>query len=220
MRKTAAQWRHWLDAHQWGLRSSNDGVSHEGFRWPRVGVWCDAPDWDPRNVCGGGLHILVPGLASAGFRYGRLELVEWRGESVVVHNPSDKLKVQSARIIAHGHGIPDEAFVRCGFKLARGRRVVTVKRDEVCVVRSGTPRITVQSGGECYIHGQSAPNVIVQRGGACYANGKGAPAVTVQSGGWFCAEGQGTPTVTVQRGGLCYIRNQSTAKITKEADNA
>ena len=32
-----------------------DGTSHEGFQWPNSGL-VEAPDWNPRPICGGGLH--------------------------------------------------------------------------------------------------------------------------------------------------------------------
>jgi hypothetical protein len=43
------------------LRTCNsDMTSHGGFRWPESGP-CEAPDWNPEPICGGGLHGLAWG---------------------------------------------------------------------------------------------------------------------------------------------------------------
>lgn len=40
------------------LRTSDkDGKSHGGFQWPKEG-YVEAPDWNPKPTCGGGLHGL------------------------------------------------------------------------------------------------------------------------------------------------------------------
>ena len=44
-----------------------DGKSYGGFQWPlEVGAAVEAPDWDPKPVCGGGLHGLHMGAGNGG----------------------------------------------------------------------------------------------------------------------------------------------------------
>ena len=45
------------------IRTVNaDGTSYNGFRWDlTVGAVVEAPDWDPKPECGGGLHGLLDG---------------------------------------------------------------------------------------------------------------------------------------------------------------
>jgi hypothetical protein len=54
MIKAAIKTGHWM------LRRSKSGQScsekASGFQWQPVGIWTEAPDWDPRPRCGGGLH--------------------------------------------------------------------------------------------------------------------------------------------------------------------
>ena len=40
----------------WMLRRSDDGEAYGGFQWAPVGEWTEAPDWNQKPTCGGGLH--------------------------------------------------------------------------------------------------------------------------------------------------------------------
>ena len=44
---------------------AHDMTSRNGFKWPRRGK-VEAPDWDPRPVCGGGLHGFLSGEGDGG----------------------------------------------------------------------------------------------------------------------------------------------------------
>ena len=44
---------------------AHDMTSRNGFKWPRRGR-VEAPDWDPRPVCGGGLHGFLRGEGDGG----------------------------------------------------------------------------------------------------------------------------------------------------------
>ena len=149
----------WLKSHKWMLRSSDNGVSYNDYRWPAIGKWAKAPDWNPEPVCGGGFHGLTPEYNRAGLFYGRVELCEYRGEAVVVEG--DKIKVRQARIVAINNDIPVEAFEACGFRLATDGQVITEGRWLVLGVA-----VTL-NGGECYaLNGAT----VTQNGGCCYAN--------------------------------------------------
>jgi len=81
----------------WMYRTSDHGVSHDGFRWKPVGEWTKAPDWSPQPVCGGGLHGQGPG----GFGHcqpgARHELCETSPTRVV--GGGDKIKTDKAMIL-------------------------------------------------------------------------------------------------------------------------
>jgi hypothetical protein len=50
-----------------------DGTSRNSFVWPTEG-YVEAPDWDPRPVCGGGLHGLAWGEGQSG-------LLDWSDDA-------------------------------------------------------------------------------------------------------------------------------------------
>lgn len=45
-----------LQKGNWMLRRSDNGKSHNGFQWNKIGKWTEAPDWNLEAECGGGLH--------------------------------------------------------------------------------------------------------------------------------------------------------------------
>ena len=45
-RKSRAIDAAWLNTHDWMLRSSNNGVSYNGFEWPAIGKWISVPFWN------------------------------------------------------------------------------------------------------------------------------------------------------------------------------
>ena len=52
---------------QYFMRTTDaQGRAHGGFQWPmEVGAIVTAPDWNPKPVCGGGLHGLLNGGGDA-----------------------------------------------------------------------------------------------------------------------------------------------------------
>lgn len=54
---------------------SADMLSHGGFRWPESGP-VEVPDWNPKHVCGGGLHGLLWGEGSVSY-LNLDELAKW-----------------------------------------------------------------------------------------------------------------------------------------------
>lgn len=85
-----------------------DRRSYGGFLWPDVGEEIAAPDWNPKPVCGGGLHGLLRGVGSGVY-------LEW-GEALwqvvevetkmVVWIDGNKVKVPRGRVLYCGdrHG--------------------------------------------------------------------------------------------------------------------
>ena len=171
----------WLETHDWMLRSSDNGVSHNGFKWPAVGKWVTCPDWDPKPECGHGFHGLTPEHNRAGLFYGRVELCETRGERVVIDD--DKIKVPEARIVAIGKDIPIAVLESCGFRVAAEGQIITTRGWIALGVA-----VTVNDGGACSAHYGST--------------------VTVNDRGW-CWAYDGS-TVTVNDRGWCYAYNGST----------
>jgi hypothetical protein len=88
----------------WIIRMDNDGYSYGDFKWESMGKWTRAADWNPRPVCGGGLHGQnqeFNGFCRAGKR---LVLCEIGRKKVGIDK--EKLKVKSAKIIAVNDKIP------------------------------------------------------------------------------------------------------------------
>jgi hypothetical protein len=53
-----------------GIRTCDEDMhSYQDFVWPGVGETAVAPDWDPLQICGYGLHFLLPGQNSPGDWY-------------------------------------------------------------------------------------------------------------------------------------------------------
>ena len=72
-------------------KCGDDGSSYNGFRWPMtVGAEVIAPDWNPRRVCGGGLH----GLPWACGDWGLLDGTRWMVFSAA---PNDVIDIDGAK---------------------------------------------------------------------------------------------------------------------------
>ena len=187
----------WLDTHEWMLRSSNNGISYDGYKWPSKNRWAKAPDWSELPKCGGGFHGNAPEAHGFGFLYSRIELAETRGPRVPIDG--NKIKTLEARLVAFNEEIPHEAFARCGLTAKTVRRgTITPKRGNlyfvtgrvkvvgmscgyIVVCRGGTVNATGQTGGECHACGGTV-NATDQTGGSCYAY-SGTVNATGQAGG-------------------------------------
>ena len=100
-----------LETGKWMIRRSNDGKScsseANGFCWQPIGVWTEAPDWNEKPECGGGLHGNGPN--SSGY---------WiRGKDIdfcIVENAinidSEKIKCQKAMVLMRNR-LPDDLHV-------------------------------------------------------------------------------------------------------------
>ena len=198
----------WLDTHDWMLRSSNDGVTHNGFKWKRKWAWNKCPDWNPEPVCGGGFHGLAPGAISAGFFYQRLELHETRGERVIVEEHGLKIKVPESRIVAIGN-IPVEAFERCGIHAVKNGETLSPKKGEVYVALGVTCGVKDMSGGEFRALNSSKVHIENQSGGEFWACDKSIVHAENQSGGEFWAYDNSKVHAENQSGGSFRARNKS-----------
>ena len=85
----------------WMVRFSRNGITYNDFRWAEVGEWTEAPDWNNKPVCGGGLHGQGVYNGKDGFGYSqsgtRFEFCEIKNAVVVEDN---KIKAQKAKILA------------------------------------------------------------------------------------------------------------------------
>jgi len=81
----------------WIVRTDMDGESHGGFKWPDIGEWVEAPDWNEDPICEGGLfgqdgnHF---GFCKRGTRF---VFCETEGPHIAVDG--EKVKVRRARIL-------------------------------------------------------------------------------------------------------------------------
>ena len=82
----------WLDTHTWMIRSSNNGVSYKGYRWPAIGKWIDCKDWTTEPKCGGGLHGETKNYHGFGMMWGRIDLVEYEGEAIPLDDNNVKVR--------------------------------------------------------------------------------------------------------------------------------
>ena len=186
--------KEWLDTHKWGLRSSNNGISHKGFQWKRKWAWNTCPDWNNLPKCGGGFHFNTPKANGYGFDYSRLELHEVRGEGIIIDG--DKEKFPESRAVAYNEDIPVEAFEQCGLRLAKDGDTITNKRDIVI----GKISVNVYEDGRCW-YPRSDSVVNVHKGGECrYARYNST--VNVYEGG-ECRYALSGSVVNVHEGGKC-----------------
>ena len=77
-------------------RTPGNLCAFAGFRWAPLGQWTEAPDWDPKPRCGGGLHGQGPG--AGGYRHDSgptLVFCETDGAQVTIDG--NKVKVRRAR---------------------------------------------------------------------------------------------------------------------------
>lgn len=89
-----------LASGQYMLRRSDAGRSNGGkFQWAAIGEWTEAPDWNTRRACGGGLHGNHP---TRGWAYctdgADLDFCEI-DEALGVIELGDKIKVRRARVL-------------------------------------------------------------------------------------------------------------------------
>ena len=88
-----------LKTGNWMLRKSDAGGSHEGFQWSPIGEWTEAPDWNNKSGCGGGLHGNHFSLSSC-YWTNRKDLdfceIESLEEAIIMDN---KIKVKKARVL-------------------------------------------------------------------------------------------------------------------------
>lgn len=74
------------------------GRSYGGFQWKPAGKWTEAPDWNDRPVCGGGLHGQFREASGCGGEGKSVVLCETDCTPVIIDG--NKAKVRRARIIA------------------------------------------------------------------------------------------------------------------------
>jgi len=109
-----------VDSSKIFLRSSNKGVSYEGFRRKRVGAWNKAKNWKGIRTCNkcGGFFGIDKEFNGFGISYRRtVEMCEWRGKRIPINN--DKICVSEYRVVAVNEDIPDSVFKQCDYNILR-----------------------------------------------------------------------------------------------------
>ena len=81
----------------WIIRTDNDGVSYDGFKWNPVGEWTEAPDWNEEPICRNGLFGQDKDCYGFCKRGSRFVFCETEGEHIPVDG--EKVKVRKARIL-------------------------------------------------------------------------------------------------------------------------
>jgi hypothetical protein len=177
---------------------ASDMTGYDGFRWPESGS-VTAPDWDPRPVCGGGLHGLKWGEGS-GLLVSWNDEAKWLVVEVVEGTEVDldgKVKFPAGNVVYCGdrrgatdyilaHGGAGRAVVGATVTGGHGARVVGGDFAEV-------------TGGDCatVIGGDSA----VVTGGD-YATVTGGCGATVTGGDRAMATGGRNAVVTGGHGAI------------------
>ena len=199
------------EAGNWMLRTSNNGVSYDGFKRKRIGAWNKAKKWTGKPICSecGGFFGIDRKAHSFGVDWSRetFELCEWRGERVVLDG--NKICVSEYRVIAINSNIPEKFFDACNIKVAHNGDVINPKYGERWIALKGHCRVEGQTGGWFWAHHRSSQVVSGQSGGVFEAYGRSSQEVTRQSGGVFWAHGRSKQTVTGQSGGGFWACDRS-----------
>jgi len=129
------------------LRSCNhDFTAHGGYRWPsEVGAECRPERWDPRPVCGDGLHGFLRGEGDAGLAdwSERAQWLVFSADEVTVID-QQKAKAAHARIEHVGQGATGQERLRdCLAFMARAGQLGSMAMG---VVREGGDGSTLTGG--------------------------------------------------------------------------
>lgn len=159
-----------MDSKTLYLRTCNkDGTSYNGFKWPlEVGAEVEAPDWNTKPKCGGGLHGLPWGVGDGW-------LLDWTRDAIavifsavggdVIDINGKKSKVKRARIEAIFQSVPEAAaylqehdsevrpIVGATVTVAAGGRAIAGYKGQAMAGKGGQAivghygRATVNNGG-------------------------------------------------------------------------
>jgi hypothetical protein len=103
-------------------RCAADGSSYGGFQWPlTVGAEVDAPDWNSRKACGGGLHGLPWACGDWGLLDGAIDVVFSAAPADVVDIDGKKSKVRRARVEHVGPGAVEFIASKFPMRFLRGQ---------------------------------------------------------------------------------------------------
>jgi hypothetical protein len=174
-------------------------TGYGGFRWPERGP-VEAADWDPRPVCGGGLHGLKWGEGS-GLRVSWHDKAKWLVVEVVEGTEVDlggKVKFPAGNVVFCGdrrgatdyilaHGGAGRAIVGATVTGGHGARVVGGDFAEV----TGGDHATVIGGDSAVVTGGDHATVI----GGCGATVTGGDRARVTGGGFAVVTGGDHATV-------------------------
>ena len=101
-----------VETGQWMIRTDDgEGGAYRGFQWAGVGAWTEAPDWNDRPECGGGLHGQGPAGSGELATDRRARLLFCLTDGPVVGIGGDKQKVRRAMILLVNELPPDNLSV-------------------------------------------------------------------------------------------------------------
>jgi hypothetical protein len=177
------------------------GVSCRGFRWPESGP-VEAPDWNDRAECGGGLHGLLWGCGDAGLlRDANGDETRWR-----------VVKVLATDVVDLGGKVkfPRGEVVYCGGRdgaIALLDRMGAADKPVVYAVRSAGYRGTATAGYRGTATAGYRGTATAGGGGTATAGGGG----TATAGYQGTATAGGGGTATAGGGGTATAGYQGTA---------
>ena len=129
----------------YALRTCNaDMTSYDGFVWPESGP-VEAPDWNPKPECGGGLHGLLMGDGDG-------DLLNWSDDAkwIVVKIIGEHVDLGGAVKFRRGH------VVHCGARKSATDMIISLGADPARVVGAfltGGDRSTVTGGFRATVTG-------------------------------------------------------------------
>ena len=129
-----------LSTGMWMVRRSNKGKSYGGFLWAPIGEWTEAPDWNPRPECGGGLHGNGP--ESSGY-WGEGNRFDFCIIEDAIAIDDQKIKCRRAMILCHT--FPEKLKIFKGDVYLRG-----------CTLSEGF-KMPDSIGGDVNLRGRTIP---------------------------------------------------------------
>ena len=92
-----------LKSGKWMIRFDNDGEGYGGFKWNPLGEWTEAPDWNTKAECSGGLFGQSPDCN--GFCTSRTDMVLCEIDTII-EVEGNKIKTNKALRLATNKDIP------------------------------------------------------------------------------------------------------------------
>jgi len=196
------------------LRSSNNGISYEGFRRKKVGVWNKSKNWTGIRTCRecGGFFGIDKEFNGFGLTYRRtIEMCEWRGKRVPINN--DKICVYEYRVVAINEDIPDSVFKQCGYEVLRNGKYKERISAGRWIIFGG--KVRGISGGRQYFFDKSSPGNAEITGGHQHFGGRSSAGNARITGGYQYFWDESSIDNAKITGGEQYLNNKSSASIAK-----
>jgi len=138
------------------LRSSNNGISYNGFHRKRIGDWNKAEYWTGIPDCKecGGFFGIDKEFHGFGIVLHRptIEMCEWRGKRISID--CNKVCVSEYRVVAINEDIPDYILKQCGYNILKSGDYVSEISDGKWIIFGG--KIGKITGGFQYFYSESS----------------------------------------------------------------